>query len=48
MTTVPAEAAVGRLDWPMGVASLAMAGALLLLSRAVWRWGIRSYTSASS
>jgi len=48
MTTVPAEAAVGRLDWPMGLASLAMAGALLLLSRVVWRWAIRSYTSASS
>jgi ABC-type uncharacterized transport system permease subunit len=32
----------------MGLASLAMAGALLLLSRVVWRWAIRSYTSASS
>jgi len=48
MTTVPAEAAVGRLAWPMGLASLAMAAALLTISRAVWLWAIRSYTSASS
>ena len=48
MTTVPAAAAVGRLDWPMGVTAIGMAVALLLISRAFWSWAIRSYMSASS
>lgn len=48
ITTVPASAAVGRLTWPMGVASFAVAGLLLVLSHVFWRVAIANYTSASS
>jgi ABC-2 type transport system permease protein len=48
ITTVPASAAVGRLDWPMALASLAIAGGFLLLSHLFWRRAVASYTSASS
>jgi ABC-2 type transport system permease protein len=48
ITTVPAEAAIGRLDWLTGVESFAVALAALAISRAFWRRAIRNYTSASS
>jgi len=48
VTTVPAAAAVGRLDWTMGLTAVAMAGVLLVASRAFWLWAIRNYMSASS
>lgn len=46
MTTFPAEALLGRLEWQTLVASLV--GSLLFASvaRAVWLWCIRFYTSA--
>lgn len=48
LTTVPAEAALGRLTLPnLGLAVL-MALGLLLFSRVFWRFALRSYTSASS
>jgi ABC-2 type transport system permease protein len=48
ITTVPASAAVGRLDWPMALGSLAIAAGFLLLSHLFWRWAVANYTSASS
>lgn len=48
LTTVPAEAALGRLTLSnLGLAVL-MALGLLLFSRVFWRFALRSYTSASS
>jgi ABC-2 type transport system permease protein len=48
ITTVPAQAALGRLDWVTGLESLAIAGIFLAISRAFWRLAVRNYTSASS
>jgi len=48
ITTVPASAAVGRLDWPMALGSLAIAAGFLLLSHLFWSRAVASYTSASS
>jgi ABC-2 type transport system permease protein len=48
ITSVPAEAAVGRLDWSTGAQSIAVAALFLGLSRAFWRLAVRNYTSASS
>ncbi len=48
ITTVPAEAIVGRID-PLGAfLALAVTAVLLALSRWFWRFAVRSYTSASS
>jgi len=48
LTTVPAEAALGRLTPAnLGLAVLLALG-LLLFSRAFWRFALRSYASASS
>ncbi|RUS95296.1 ABC transporter permease [Dulcicalothrix desertica PCC 7102] len=47
-TTVPASAAVGRLDWKMALGSLLLAGIFLLLSNLAWRIAVANYTSASS
>jgi energy-coupling factor transporter ATP-binding protein EcfA2 len=47
-TTVPASAAIGRLDWGMALGSLLAASIALGLSAFVWRLAARSYTSASS
>ena len=48
VTTVPAAAAVGRLDWMTAAASLVAAGISLGVSAVIWRLAARSYTSASS
>ncbi len=48
MTTFPAMALLGRLDWQTAVATIGGALALLAFSRMIWRTAIRSYTSASS
>ena len=48
MTTVPAQAIVGTLAPEQSVTALALAGALLLLSRWFWRFALRWYSSASS
>ncbi len=48
LTTFPAAALIGMLD-PLYLAlAPVIAGVLLLASRAFWRVGLRSYTSASS
>jgi ABC-2 type transport system permease protein len=48
ITTVPAEALVGRMDAGTAIAAIAVALGLLLASRRLWRWAVSSYTSASS
>jgi ABC-2 type transport system permease protein len=48
LTTVPAEALLGRTEliWTLGAGILALA--LFLASRAFWQFALRFYTSASS
>jgi ABC-2 type transport system permease protein len=46
--TVPAEALTGRLDWPTALAALGLAALLLIVSRVVWRIGLRRYSGASA
>ncbi len=48
VTTVPAEAALGRLDAGLALWSPVVALALLAASRLFWTFALRSYTSASS
>lgn len=48
LTTVPAEAILGRLHWHWGVASVLVAALALVVSRLFWRFALRFYTSASS
>ncbi len=48
LTTVPAEAVLGRASGSWMVASVAVAAACLMISRAIWRYALRFYTSASS
>ena len=46
--TVPAEALTGRLTWQTVLGAIALAAALLVLARRVWRMGLRRYGGASS
>jgi ABC-2 type transport system permease protein len=48
LTTVPAEALLGRLSWPWAAASVLVAAFVLALSRQFWRFALLFYTSASS
>jgi len=48
LTTVPAEAAAGRLTWAWGLAAVGVAALLLVASQALWRYALANYTSASS
>ncbi|MEB3321710.1 MAG: ABC-2 family transporter protein [Synechococcaceae cyanobacterium] len=48
LTTVPAQAILGRASSAWLGAGLAVAAAALLASRAFWRFALRHYTSASS
>jgi viologen exporter family transport system permease protein len=48
VTTVPAAAAVGRLDWGLAIGASIAAPLALAMSVAIWRLAVRSYTSASS
>ena len=48
LTTVPAEAALGRASPALALGSSALAIVLVIASRAFWRRALRSYTSASS
>ena len=47
-TTVPAEALAGRLTWQTLVGAVALASAMLIVSRLFWRVGIRQYSGASA
>ena len=46
--TVPAEALTGRLDGTSLWGALGLAGVLLVVSRLLWRTGIRRYSGASA
>ena len=46
ITTVPASAAIGRLDPLMAVLALALAAGFVAASRWFFRYAVRSYTSA--
>lgn len=48
LTTVPAEAALGRLNLSTLGLALLIATGLLVASRLFWRFALKSYTSASS
>ncbi|MFN2322166.1 MAG: ABC-2 family transporter protein [Trueperaceae bacterium] len=48
LTTVPAEAASGRLTWAAALGATAAALLLLAASQAFWRYALANYTSASS
>ena len=48
VTTVPAEAATGRLDWDWGLGAIAFAAAMLCGASWLWSRAIRNYSSASS
>jgi ABC-2 type transport system permease protein len=46
--TVPAEALTGRLTWQTGLLAVGLAAALLVISRLVWKVGLRNYSGASA
>jgi ABC-2 type transport system permease protein len=48
ITTVPAEAMIGRTSIEAALGALVFAGVLVVASRLFWLYAIRSYTSASS
>lgn len=48
LTTVPAQALLGRVEWGWIFGSVGLAIALLQISRWFWRFALRFYTSASS
>ncbi len=48
LTTVPAEAASGRLTWAAALGAAGVAAVLLAASQAFWRYALANYTSASS
>jgi ABC-2 type transport system permease protein len=48
LTTVPAEALLGRSTGTWLALSLAVAAGFLCFCRAFWRFALRFYTSASS
>jgi len=47
-TTIPAEAITGRLDWLTMVIAMAIAGFLTVVSRSIWKIGLRHYTGTSA
>jgi ABC-2 type transport system permease protein len=46
-TTVPAEAITGRLEWLTMVIAVAIAVFLIVVSRVIWKIGLRHYTGTS-
>ena len=48
LTTVPAQALLGRIEWSWIAGSLVLAVSLLQISRWFWSFALRFYTSASS
>ncbi|MBW7477706.1 ABC-2 family transporter protein [Paenibacillus oenotherae] len=48
VTTVPAEAIVGRLDLANALGAIVLAALFLLGARWLWKQALRAYTSASS
>ncbi len=48
ITTVPAQAVLGQLEWLTIAGALLMGAALFIAGSLFWRYTVRSYTSASS
>jgi ABC-2 type transport system permease protein len=48
ITTVPAEAFLGRISWVSVGASICLAAILMVVANRFWRFALRFYTSASS
>jgi ABC-2 type transport system permease protein len=48
ITTIPAEVMLGKRGAMFILVEAGIAGTLLVISRAFWKWAMRSYTSASS
>jgi ABC-type uncharacterized transport system permease subunit len=48
ITTVPSQALIGKVEVSNAIIAFGIALALLAVSRWFWRFGLRSYTSASS
>jgi ABC-2 type transport system permease protein len=46
--TVPAQGLTGQLTWPTLAGAAVLAGVLAVVSRVVWRLGLRHYDGASS
>jgi ABC-2 type transport system permease protein len=47
MTTFPAQALLGRLEWWLAVVAVGLAVILFVLASAFWRFALRYYTGAS-
>jgi len=47
-TTIPVEALTSRLTWETLLGAVALAAALLLVSRGFWRLGLRRYSGTSA
>jgi ABC-2 type transport system permease protein len=48
MTTFPAQALLGQLNWGTAAAAIGLATLLFTLSSIFWRFALRYYTGASS
>jgi len=48
LTTFPAQALLGRLDWWLAVVAVGLAVTLFVLASAFWHFALRYYTGASS
>jgi ABC-2 type transport system permease protein len=48
LTTIPAEALLGRIQWPWLLGSAILAILLLIATHLFWQFALRFYTSASS
>jgi len=48
MTTFPAQALLGRLEWWWVAVAIGLAAVLFLLAAAFWRFALRYYTGASA
>ena len=46
--TVPAETISGRIEWGWLLVAMGAAGLMFVVTRLVWRWGIRNYSGASA
>ncbi len=48
MTTIPARAAIEGVHWPLVAEALGVTILLVFISRKLWQWSLRHYSSASS
>lgn len=48
ITTFPAQALLGRLDWRLAIAAVGLAALSFVAASAFWRFGLRFYAGASA